>query len=235
MELATILQQPDGFTPPDVTVTIEKVWDYKHGDNDNGPWSFQDIQVAGSSGRLKLKGLPAFPKDREGMTVTIKANQSKQHGLTGLKVAHEPYNGKTYDKLVITPSAKWEFANPSSNGNSTPASSNGKKELTYDTAPSSGVEPYMAHLFGCANLANHVAGLMKVSDQSALQACFATICIDTKNRGILLPAPNGNGVKTEQCEHGISLMANCRECYKATTGEPPPDWVDEDDENKSPW
>lgn len=216
MDLATILKQPDGFTPPDVTVKIEKVWDYKSGSGDRGDWSFQDIQVAGG-GRLKLKMLPEFPKDREGMTVTIKAHSSPQHGLTGLKVAHEEYNGNTYDKLVITKSAKWEFANPSSNGNSTHASvsSNGKKELTYDSSPTSGVEPYMAHLFGCANLANHVAGLMKVSDQSALQACFATICIDTKNRGILLPAPNG-GSKSER-----------------EPDEPPPDWEDEDD--KSPW
>lgn len=218
MQLAEILKQPEGFTPPDVTITIDKVWDYKSGMGDNGPWSFQDIQVAGG-GRLKLKGLPQFPSDRAGQTVTIKANQSKQHGLTGLKVAHEEYNGNTYDKLVITKSAKWEFANPSANGNSTHAggSSNGKKELTYDNSPTSGVEPYMAHLFGCAALAGQVAGLLKVKDEQALQACFATICIDTKNRGILLPAPNSNGAS------------------KAEADEPPPDWVDEDEDNKSPW
>lgn len=212
MQLAEILKQPEGFTPPDVTVTIEKVWDYKSGIGDNGPWSFQDIQVSGG-GRLKLKGLPEFPADRAGQTVTIKANQSKQHGLTGLKVAHEPYNGKTYDKLIVTKSAKWEFAAPGavqSNGN-------GHKELTYDTAPSSGVEPYMAHLFGCANLASQVAGLMKVKDEQALQACFATICIDTKNRGIMLPAPNSNGTSKSG----------------PPDDEPPPDWVDDD--NESPW
>lgn len=186
MQLSEILKQPEGFTPPDVTVKIEKVYDYKSGESEKGAWSFQDIQVLGG-GKLKLKGLPEFPKDREGMTVTIKAHTSTQHGLTGLKVAHEQYNNNTYDKLVITKSAKWEFANPAT----TASGNNGKKELTYDTSPNGNVEPYMAHLFGCATLAGQVAGLMKVSDEQALQACFATICIDTKNRGILLPSPNG--------------------------------------------
>ncbi len=207
MELSDILKQVDGFTPPDVTVKIEKVWDYKSGTSDKGEWSFQDIQVFGTIGRLKLKGLPEFPKDREGMTVTIRANQSKQHGLTGLKVAHEEYNGKTYDKLVITGSAKWEFAAPTSNGNSQPAAtqSNGhtKLELTY-APPMNDVQPYAAHLLGCAALAGEIAGVLKVTDGAALQACFATICIDTKNRGILLPKPNGNGHSEPEPEQGNS-------------------------------
>jgi len=202
MELKDILKQPDGFTPPQVTVKIEKVWDYKSGTSDKGEWSFQDIQVVGTTGRLKLKGLPEFPKDREGMTVTIKAHSSAQHGLTGLKVAHEEYQGKTYDKLIITKSAKWEFVNPNAAPAQQPTNGNGHKELTYDKSPNNAVEPYMAHLFGCASLAGQVAGLMKVSDDQALQACFATICIDTKNRGILLPPPNGESKPPEPEEEG---------------------------------
>lgn len=191
MQLSEILKQPDGFTPPDVTVKIEKVYDYKSGESENGPWSFQDVQVTG--GRLKLKGIKyEFPKDREGMTVTLRAHSSSQHGLTGLKVLHEEYQGKTYDKLVVTPSAKWEFANPGA----TPASSNGastpKRELTY-APPVGDTEAYMAHLFGCASLADQIVGLLKVADEQAVQACFATICIDTKNRGILLPKPESSG------------------------------------------
>jgi len=196
MNLTEILSMPDGFTPPDVTVKIEKVYEYKSGESDRGPWSFQDIVVTG--GRLKLKGLPEFPKDREGMTVTIKAHSSAQHGLTGLKVAHEEYNDNVYDKLVVTKSAKWEFANPAggitTNGNGT-----AKKDLTY-TAPMDNVEPYIAHLLGCAGLAIQVSGELKIADDAALQACFATICIDTKNRGILLPKPNGVTPKPKKVE-----------------------------------
>jgi hypothetical protein len=201
MQLTEILKQPDGFTPPDVTVKIEKVWDYKRGTGDKGEWSFQDIRVVGG-GHLKLKGLPEFPKDKEGMTVTIKAHSSAQHGLTGLRVAHEEYKGTTYDKLLITKSAKWEFANPQDSQPAPQSNGNGHKELTYDKSPGNAVEPYMAHLFGCASLAGQVAGLMKVKDEQALQACFATICIDTKNRNILLPSPSqeSNGNAPESAE-----------------------------------
>jgi len=197
MELNEILKMPDGFTPPEVTVKIDKVYDYKSGKNDNGEWSFQDVAVVGG-GRLKLKGINhAFPKEREGMTVTIRANQSKQHGLTGMKVLHEEYQGNIYDKLVITSSAKWEFANPATVNQAapsqpTPANGNKKPDLTYAPAMDN-VAPYAAHLLGCAALAGEVAGFLKVSDGAALQACFATICIDTKNRGILLPKPAANG------------------------------------------
>src|SRR5688500_17251522 len=124
MDLATILKQPSGFTPPEVTVKIEKVYEYKFGTSEKyGDWSFQDVQVVG--GRLKLSGFPELPADREGMALTIKAHQSKQHGLTGMKVAHEEYNGKTYDKLVVTKSAKMEWGNPAETA---PSNGNGHKE-----------------------------------------------------------------------------------------------------------
>jgi hypothetical protein len=183
MNLAEVMKQPDGFTPPDVTVTIEKVFAYKSGESEQGPWSFQDIQVTG--GKLKLKGLPEFPSTRVGQTVTIKANQSKQHGLTGLKVAHEEYQNKIYDKLIITSSAKWDWGN---NGQ-------GTQPETTTQATSNGhsgngiVDAYTGHILACATLANQVAGLVMIDDNAAVQACFATVVIDTKNRNILLPKP----------------------------------------------
>jgi len=180
MELQEVLRQPDGFTPPAVTVTIEKVYPYKSGEGENGPWSFQEIKTNGGS--LKLKNLPEFPETRVGQTVTIRANQSKQHGLTGLKVAHEQYNGKSYDKLHVTSSAKWEWGAAATNGNGAspaPAQHNGVLDPTV----------YSDHVLSCAELANLVMGQLGVDDPQAVQACFATICIDTKNRNILLPKP----------------------------------------------
>lgn len=185
MELTEILKQPEGFTPPSVTVTVEKVFPYKSGDSENGPWSFQDIQVRGG-GKLKLKGLPQFPEARVGQNVTIKANQSKQHGLTGMKVAHEQYNNNTYDKLVITSSAKWEWGSTATNGNGNAAPQNG-----HAITQNGGLNDvsYTDHLLSCAELASVVTAKLQIDDAVAVQACFATICIDTKNRNILLPKP----------------------------------------------
>lgn len=190
MNLTEVLKQPDGFTPPDVTVTIEKVFPYKSGESENGPWSFQDIQVTG--GKLKLKGLHEFPESRVGQTVTIRANQSKQHGLTGMKVAHEEYKDKIYDKLIITSSAKWEWGSTNGNGSApttgaAPVTQNGHVS---DTA-------YADHVLACAELANLVMGNLSVDDPAAIQACFATICIDTKNRNLLLPKPKTLAVTPE--------------------------------------
>lgn len=181
MELAEVLKQPEGFTPPDVTVTIEKVFAYKSGEGENGPWSFQDVKVNG--GYLKLKGLGReFPESRVGQTVTIRANQSKQHGLTGLKVSHEQYQNKTYDKLIVTSSAKWEWGAAAANGNGAHAQNGQAPAQIGALSP----ETYADHLLGCAELATVVGAKLDVSDEQAMQACFATICIDTKNRGLLL-------------------------------------------------
>lgn len=184
MELSDILSQPEGFTPPSVTVRINKVHDYKAGVGQNGSWSFQELEVTG--GRLKLKNLAEFPKTREGQTVTLRANQSQQHGLTGMKVAHEQYNGKTYDKLVITNSCKWDWG-----GNESAPLGNGSNQGRASApAPSSApqsADEYISHLLGVAGLTDRITKLLEITDETAIQACFATLCIDTKNRGIILP------------------------------------------------
>jgi hypothetical protein len=184
MELTEILSQPEGFTPPNVTVTIEKVFPYKSGEGENGQWSFQDVKVNG--GYLKLKGLGrALPDAHVGKTVTLRANQSKQHGLTGLKVLHEQHNGKSYDKLVVTSSAKWEWNGAATNGNKA-TSQNGHAPAQNGALDDA---TYSDHLLSCAELAAVIASHLSIDDPQALQACFATICIDTKNRGLLLPKP----------------------------------------------
>src|SRR5688572_4668670 len=183
MELSEVLQQPDGFTPPSVTVTIENVYAYKSGEGEKGPWSFQDVKTNG--GVLKLKNLlREFPSSRVGQTVTIRANQSKTHGLTGLKVLHEQYQGKTFDKLIVTESAKWEWGAAATNGN-------GSAPAVPVIAQAGAVEDerYADHILSCAELANVVTAKLLIEDAQAVQACFATICIDTKNRNILLPKP----------------------------------------------
>lgn len=183
MELPEILSQPEGFCPPAVTVKIEKVYAYKSGEGENGAWSFQDVQVTG--GKLKLKGLGReLPADRVGQMVTIRANQSKQHGLTGLKVTHEEYQNKTYDKLIVTSSAKWEWGAAATNGD-------GAMRNGHAPAQNGALNPqtYADHLLSCAELASVVTANLQIDDAIAVQACFATICIDTKNRNILLPKP----------------------------------------------
>ena len=182
MELQEILRQPEGFTPPDVTVKIEKVYAYKTGTGQDGhPWSFQDVKVNG--GTLKLKNIMhELPASRVGQTVTLRAKSSQQHGLTGLKVAHEQYQGNTYDKLIVTGSAIWEWG-AATNGNT---AQNGHAPARNDALSP---ETYADHLLSVAELANVVTAKLEIEDPVAIQACFATICIDAKQRGLMLPKP----------------------------------------------
>lgn len=188
MNLAEILKQPDGFTPPDLTVQIKKVYPRKSGEGEHGEWSFQnvDVEQGGTKAQLKLKNLMEFPEARVGQTVTIRANHSQQHGLTGLKTETREYQGKQYQNIVITGSAKWNWGQAAQ-----PAG--GAKELTLHptngNGHDSGSDGYVDHLLACAEVARQVVGKLLIADEPAIQACFATICIDAKNRGILLPKP----------------------------------------------
>lgn len=216
MELSQILQQPEGFTPPQVTVQIKKVWDYKSGVGENGSWSFQSVDVEG--GRLNLKNLQEFPQAREGQTVTLRANQSKQHGLTGIKVNHREYNGKTIDQLVITNSCKWEWG-PNHNGASAPSA---QSTPSYQPKPETGIREYMDHLLSIAALTRQVTELLEISDEQAVQSCFATLCIDAKNRGIVLPKNLPSQEKPEQGDPYDDAPPSI-----VDDSELPPDYTDE--------
>lgn len=51
-------------------------------------------------------------------------------------------------------------------------------------------EKYTAHILECASIAQQVAQLIGLRDDSARQACFATVCIDAKGHGVFLePIP----------------------------------------------
>lgn len=222
MELQEILKMPDGFTPPDVTVKIEKVYERKSGDGENGPWSFQDVQVVG--GKLKLKNVDEVTADRVGQTVTLRAFQSKQHGLTGLKVAHEEYKNQTYDKLVITPTCIWEWQN--GNGHA-PAKSNGAQsngnKSDYKVQPDAPRNDFNIelHLSECARIANDIAGLLNIQDDAARQACFATVCIDAQRHNVILGDSKPSGASQAEPADGRkeALLKGVRSACKLLNDE----------------
>lgn len=190
MDLITISEQPDGFCPPQVSATIKKVWDRKAGTNETGDWSFQnvDVEQAGTKATIKLKNLPEFPDTRVGQSVVITAHKSDKHGLVGIKTETREYNGKTYKSIVVTPSAKWAWGN----GNApNVAKASAGPTLVLDS------DAYADHILAVAEIAKKVSAELLISDEPAIQACFATICIDTKNRNLLLPKPAVNGHEPE--------------------------------------
>lgn len=201
MTLSDILSQPEGFTPPGIKVRVVRVYDQKSGEGEKGPWSFQDVEVEDSSGkgRLKLKNIEPLPADRQGKELILTAHQSKQHGLTGLKVLHEQYQGKTYDKIVVTSSAQWTWE---TNGTKPAATSPTASQPAYTAvahppiahAPTGG---FKEHLLACADIAILVASRLQIKDDQARQACFATVCIDAQKQGVVLDRPEKISVPPE--------------------------------------
>lgn len=193
MNLSDILSQPEGFTPPGIKVRILRVFDHKSGETDKGPWSFQDVEVEDSSGkgRLKLKNCDALPSDRAGKELILTANQSKQHGLTGLKVAHEEYQGKTYDKLIVTGSAQWTWEG---NGTKPAEGKPALKTVSDEELERRETLGFKSHLLACAEVAIAVGDRLGIVSDEARQACFATVCIDAQRRGVVLDIPENGKV-----------------------------------------
>lgn len=188
MTLSDILQQPEGFTPPGIKVRVVRVYDQKSGEGEKGPWSFQDVEVEDSSGkgRLKLKNIEPLSSDRQGKELILTANQSKQHGLTGLKVLHEQYQGKTYDKIVVTSSAQWTWETNGHAEPTKPAYTAVAHPPITPTVERKGTDWFGVHLLACADLAVKVADRLGIQSDEARQACFATLCIDAQKHGVVL-------------------------------------------------
>ena len=199
MKLAEIVKQPDGFVPPDITVRIDKVHDRKSGEGEYGEWSFQNVDISenGTKSQLKLKNVREFPREHEGRQVRIASNHSDKHGLTGLRVETREYKGKDYQNIVITESAKWAW---DANGHSAPVDAPQSLPAAEKAAqpvqqavqrPTGETEAYAEHLLQCAALAERVVARLVIGEAAAVQACFATVVIDAKNRNLLLAAEQG--------------------------------------------
>lgn len=92
-------------------------------------------------------------------------------------------DGKSYHE--------WELL-PPSNGNG-----HHVEKPTLSTEPSPAAVPaareqipYAVHLLGCADLAMLICKQLGIIDAAAMQACFATVCIDAKSRGLLVQRQN---------------------------------------------
>jgi hypothetical protein len=97
----------DGEVLTEISGHVKAVYERKSGVGEYGPWSFQDLTLTDGDidVRIKAKNLEDL-KDFQGKDITITANKSPKHGLTGLTKLVEEYQGKTYHKVQLTSSCK---------------------------------------------------------------------------------------------------------------------------------
>lgn len=103
---------------PSISGTIEKVYDYKTGEGEFGPWSFQNFQMTDGTGKVKcvLSNRDEITTERyQGQNVFMQCIESKKHGLTGLKMEEKTFKSKegkeVHEKVLkITGSADFIVA-----------------------------------------------------------------------------------------------------------------------------
>lgn len=99
------IQEMVGMVIPRVEVRITKVYERKTGKGQYGEWSLQNGEVEDSTGRMKVlfKQLPS-QAHLQGKTMIFKSMEGK-HGLKGVEVKKNEYNGKTTLELHVSNAA----------------------------------------------------------------------------------------------------------------------------------
>lgn len=91
---------------PCVKGRIRDVWKYSTGVSDKGEWKIQNLLIEDETGSIKvfISGRAEIPASTKGEEITIESASTK-HGLQGIKVTEEEYQGKKNIQLKITPAA----------------------------------------------------------------------------------------------------------------------------------
>jgi hypothetical protein len=91
--------------------TLLQIYKPKTGENSNGPWSIQNVNIKGTDGTevtLWMKDRPEIPSNQKGRFIILTAKQGEK-GLSGLYVMDDEYNGKTTRKIKVTPTAELAY------------------------------------------------------------------------------------------------------------------------------
>jgi len=98
--------QADGQVLPLIEATLKVIYERKSGTSQRGDWSIQNGVLTDGTNEvpIQLKDRDEMPQSMKGKVLRFEASNT-QHGLNGVKVFDDTYNGTTTRKLKITPSA----------------------------------------------------------------------------------------------------------------------------------
>lgn len=107
LTIAAIKQLENKEPIPSFTGRITKVYEQKSDTGEYGPWWLQNLVVQDETGEVKVTwgGEDPFEQSAEGKTWSFECSETK-HGLKGVSWEVRTKNGKTYESVKVTPSAK---------------------------------------------------------------------------------------------------------------------------------
>lgn len=107
-----IMEQEDDTLVMLCRGTVTNVYPESEGDNAQGHWSLQNIEIKDATGtiKVKLKNRPAsMTKADKGKVIEIAAFHSDNHGWIGSTAKDDTYKNKTTRILYVTASAEITF------------------------------------------------------------------------------------------------------------------------------
>jgi len=112
LTVADVVKMSAGEIVPALKCRLKAAYPRESGTSANGDWTRQNITVDDGHGheiKAQVWNKEAIHKDYGGSWMTLLCSQSEKHGLTGLKLAENNYQGKTSIILKVTASALIEF------------------------------------------------------------------------------------------------------------------------------
>jgi len=211
LTIKEILALDSGEVVPSITGKIAALYDWKSDEGEYGPYSVQ-------SGMLTQDGQPPIRfsawnfdnlKSLKGKQVTISANKSEKHGLTGLVAVDNEFRGKVTRELKITGSAtieetEWgdaprETQNDVKETGTSPRLSNAATKSDPEDADN-GIIEARRHLMQSANLyvlCTHAVDkvimpelLNSLKTNEIFQAAVSTLYIEASRAGLVDKMPS---------------------------------------------
>ena len=115
MKLTTIdeiTNATEEFNPEAFRGEIKRVYDYKQGEGQRGPWSLQAVLISdkGKEVRVVFSGRNQYASSEiEGTELFAKAKKTKSGGFSGLKVKISEWKGEQKKELFVYDSADVSF------------------------------------------------------------------------------------------------------------------------------
>jgi len=99
----------EGEAIPQTKGTVTQIYDRSAGENAHGGWSFQTIVLKDGPAeiKVKIKDRDPFPPAWKGKVIWLISHQDPKHGMTGLKIKLDTYQGKTTKLIWVTPTAEF--------------------------------------------------------------------------------------------------------------------------------
>lgn len=193
LNIAAIKQLENKEPIPSFTGRITKVHDQITDHGEYGQWWLQNLVVQDETGEVKVTwgGEDPFEQSAEGKTWSFECSETK-HGLKGVSWEVKTKNGKTYESVKVTPSAKIKVLNgttiPKAEQEADAERMFGRQDEIQDKGLHGGVDPDWPE----APPTKHDDGVSETRRHIMKSANLYCLCVKAVNNVVALHLPESS-------------------------------------------